>query len=222
MESPPSPKNNDGTKLSTVRGNGAASVAMALSTKLSRRQTPKSYRSLVDVIVRLNAGEIESYSVPGEEDYKTLQLEDGAYRNTTNSIIENEIKNKAHQLPKSKSCRCYYGPIAYCAAGLQPIARQWREDGWNALLMGLNWEIVDKQGNITNMTVKGLEKLAENFLIMMKPHDNLYDTYDDGILLTLPIISLEDALNWKECQPVDFFIAIWSNQYLLYSFCSSE
>jgi hypothetical protein len=89
--------------------------------KLRRQQTPKSYRSLVDVIVRLNAGEIKSYSVPGEKDYKTLQSEDGAYRNATNSIIGNEIKNKAHQLPKSKPSRCYYGPIAECAAGLEPI-----------------------------------------------------------------------------------------------------
>ena len=175
--------------------------------KLRRRQTPKSYCSLVDVIIRMNKGEIKSHSVQGEEDYKTLQSEDGAYRNATNSIIGNEIYNKAYQLPKSKPCRCYYIPIAECAAGLEPIAPQRREDGWNALLMGLNGEIVDTQGDITNMSVKGLEKLAENFLIMMKPHDNLYDTCDDGVLLTLPIISLEDALNWKEGQPVDFLIA---------------
>lgn len=175
--------------------------------KLRRRQTPKSYLSLVDLIARVNKGEIKSYSVPGGEDYKTLQSEDGAYRNATNSIIGNEIKNKAHQLPKSKPCRCYYGPIAECAAGLKPIAPRWREGGWNALLMGVNGEVEDKQGNKTNMSVKGMEKLAENFLIMMKPHDNLYDTYDDGILLTFPIISLEDALIWKEGQPVNFLIA---------------
>lgn len=97
--------------------------------KLRRQHVPESYRSLVDVIVRISGGESSAYSVPGEDDHKTLQSEDGAYRNAPTSIIGNPTKNKGHQIPQAKPCRCYYGPIAECLAGLKPIPPRGRMDG---------------------------------------------------------------------------------------------
>lgn len=158
----------------------------------------------MDVINRVNGGEVVSYySDPGEDDYKTLESEDKVYRNAPISIIGNKTKNTAHQIPNAKSCRCYYGPIAECAAGLQPIPEGTRKDGWNVLLNGLDGEITDSEGNEIKMSEKGLEKLAESLLILMKRHDGVYDTYVDGILLTLPITTLDDAVNWQQGEPVD-------------------
>jgi hypothetical protein len=154
--------------------------------ELRRLKTPAVYS---DLVARATEKSEASHSTPrGSISAQTsLVSNEGAKY----SIFGN-IPCKGHQIPKSKTCRPFYGPVAEIATGLNLSGDNDadRQKKWSKLLRG--GQTLDGHGFV------GLEKRAENFVVVHTYHQDIYDTLENGVLAIIPICSAEFSRGWQQ------------------------
>lgn len=152
--------------------------------KMRRTKTPSIYMDLA------NAAQQNSKSLKTEGSSQSSDSK--IFSDAQFAISGKADHNKGHQIHKSPTCRPFYGPIAERAVGCH-FGEEDQESGWRILLRG--------KGNVI-----GIEKMAENFVVLTDPHESIYDSLSKGVVTTIPIIQVEDALEWDQGIPYDLLL----------------
>jgi len=157
-------------------------------SKLRRAKPPDVYSDLAQAIEDSET----SHSTRGDSlSAQTSLVTDVKVLNDAGfSIFGNLTCNKGHQIPKSRTCRPFYGLVAEIATGLNLSKDANRQEKWSKLLRGGK----TKNGH----GFVGLEKRAENLVMVNDPHREIYDILDKGVLAIIPICSAKFSLEWQQ------------------------
>ena len=118
--------------------------------------------------------------------------------NAIHSIFGSPNCNKGHLIPKSATCRPFYGPVAEIATGFDLRNDPDRQKKRKKLLRG--GKTTDGHGFF------GLEKRAENFVMVNNPHCAIFDTLEKGVLAIIPICNAEFSCEWQQGNAYDLLV----------------
>lgn len=124
--------------------------------------------------------------------------------NKTNySILGNLSCDKGHSIAKGPTCRWFYGPLGMIAVGLEGANEIPRSDVWQL------WKKLLWGGHAENgQKFQGLEKRAENMLMMNNPHQKFYDTLTKGVCTIIPLCDASFCQNWEQGQRYDVLVLV--------------
>ena len=164
--------------------------------QLRRAEPPKVYSDLAQAIHASETSDL----IPGDSlSAQTSLVSCVKVLNDADFSIFGNPACKGHQIPKSETCRPFYGPVAEIATGLDLSNDDDRQKKWRRLLWG-GTKPTDGHGFV------GLEKRAENFVVINNPHRGIYDTLEDGVLATIPICYEKFSSEWQQGRDYDLLV----------------
>jgi len=171
--------------------------------KIKRSHTPNVYKDLLTGISKSEGLVFEELTFGGDPQTNVSELmtDVKCFNNTIYSILGNRSCNKGNSIAKGPTCRWFYGPVGMIAVGLEGANEIPRSDVWQ-LWKKLLWGGHAQNGH----KFQGLEKRAENMLMMNNPHQEFYDTLTKGVCTAIPFCDANFCQNWEQGQSYDLLV----------------